>query len=127
LGSQQLSIHIKTLLDDLKFFKDYCPRNLFSGSNFSPEISLQKNLSIFCLENQSCDLRRLKLKREEKHSRGKKVREYGSGVLEKNPRMAARLDAAALDGMSKKELVVAVQSVAPLELLQANTVTFDLL
>jgi len=41
--------------------------------------------------------------------------------------MAARLDAAALDGMSKKELVVAVQSVAPLELLQANTVTFDLL
>jgi len=44
---QQLSIHIKTLLDDLKFFKDYCPRSLFSGSNFSPEKSLQKNLSIF--------------------------------------------------------------------------------
>jgi len=58
LGSQQLSIHIKTLLDDLKFFKDYCPRNLFSGSNFSPEKSLQKNLSIFCLENQSCDRRK---------------------------------------------------------------------
>ena len=31
--------------DDLKIFKDYCPRNLFSGSNFSPEKSLQKNLS----------------------------------------------------------------------------------
>jgi len=57
LGSQQLSIHIKTLLDDFKIFKDYCPRNLFSGSNFSPEKSLQKNLSIFCLENQSCDRR----------------------------------------------------------------------
>ena len=49
------------------------------------------------------------------------------GFKKKNPRMAARLDAAALDGMSKKELVVAVQSVAPLELLQANTVTSDLL
>jgi len=57
LGSQQLSIHMKTLLDDLKFFKDYSPRNLFSGSNFSPGKSLQKNLSIFCLENQSCDRR----------------------------------------------------------------------
>jgi len=49
---------MKTLLDDLKFFKDYCPRNLFSGSNFSPEKSLQKNHSIFCLENQSCDRRK---------------------------------------------------------------------
>jgi len=36
-----------TLLDDLKIFKDYCTRNLFSGRNFSPEKSLQKNLSIF--------------------------------------------------------------------------------
>jgi len=53
LGSQQLSIHIKTLLDDLKSSKHYCPRNLFSGSNSSPEKSLQKNLSIFCLENLS--------------------------------------------------------------------------
>jgi len=64
LGSQLLSIHIKTLrnflLDDLKIFKDYCPRNLFSASNFSPEKSLQKNLSIFCLENQSCDRRKIK-------------------------------------------------------------------
>jgi len=41
----------------LKIFKDYYPRNLFSGSNFFPEKSLQKNLSIFCLENQSCDRR----------------------------------------------------------------------
>jgi len=60
LGDSQtleLSIHIKTLLDDLNFFKDYCPRNLFSGSNFPPEKSLQKNRSIFCLENQSCDWR----------------------------------------------------------------------
>jgi len=57
LGSQQLSIHIKTLLDDLKSSKDYCPRNLSSDSNSSPEKSLQKNLSIFCLENQSCDRR----------------------------------------------------------------------
>jgi len=57
LGSQQLSIHIKTLLDDLKSSKDYCPRNLFSGSKSSPEKSLQKNHSIFCLENQSCDRR----------------------------------------------------------------------
>jgi len=57
LGSQQLSIHIKTLLDDLKSSKDYCPRDLFSGSNFSPEKSLQKNRSIFRLENQSCDWR----------------------------------------------------------------------
>jgi len=40
-----------------KWSKDYCPRNLFSGSNSSPEKSLQKNLSIFCLENQSCDRR----------------------------------------------------------------------
>ena len=55
--SQQLSIHIKTFLDDLKSSKDYCPRNLFSGSNSSPEKSLQKNRSIFCLENQSCDRR----------------------------------------------------------------------
>jgi len=49
----------QTLLDDLNFFKDCCPRNLFSGSNFSPEKSLQKNLSIFGLENQSCDRRYL--------------------------------------------------------------------
>jgi len=31
--------------------------HLFSGSNFSPEKSLQKILSIFGLENQSCDRR----------------------------------------------------------------------
>jgi len=40
-------IHIKTLLDDLKSSKNYCPRKLFSGSNSSPEKSLQKNRSIF--------------------------------------------------------------------------------
>ena len=57
MGNQQLSIHITRILDYLKFFKDYCPRNLFSGSNSSPENSLQKNRSIFCLENQSCDRR----------------------------------------------------------------------
>ena len=55
--SVEHSIHIKTLLDDLNFFKDYCPRNLFSGRNSSPEKSLQKNRSIFGLENQSCDRR----------------------------------------------------------------------
>ena len=37
--------------------------------------------------------------------------------------MAERVDAATLDGMSKKELVVLVQSVAPLELLQANSLS----
>ena len=37
-----------------------------------------------------------------------------------HPVMAERVDAATLDGMSKKELVVLVQSVAPLDLLQAN-------
>jgi len=58
VGNQQLSIHIKTLLDDLKSSKDYCPRNLFSGSNSSPEKSLQKIRSIFGLENQSCDRRK---------------------------------------------------------------------
>jgi len=57
VGNQQLSIHITRLLDDLKSSKNYCPRKLFSGSNFSPEKSLQKNRSIFCLENQSCDRR----------------------------------------------------------------------
>jgi len=40
VGNQQLSIHIKTLLDDFKSSKKYCPRKLFSGSNSSP-----KNLS----------------------------------------------------------------------------------
>ena len=34
--------------------------------------------------------------------------------------MASQVDASTLDGMSKKELVVLVQSVAPLELLQSN-------
>ena len=37
--------------------------------------------------------------------------------------MAERVDTAALQGMSKKELVVLVQSVAPLELLQANSLS----
>jgi hypothetical protein len=36
--------------------------------------------------------------------------------------MASQVDASTLDGMSKKELVVLVQSVAPLELLQSNQV-----
>ena len=58
LGNQQLSIHIKTLLDDLKSSKNYCPRKLFSGSNSSSEKSLQKNRSIFCLKNWSCDRRK---------------------------------------------------------------------
>ena len=40
-------IHITTLLDDLKSSKNYCPRMLFSGSNSSPEKSLQKNRSFF--------------------------------------------------------------------------------
>jgi len=57
LGSQQLSIHIKTLLDDLKFFQGLLPEKPVLGRNFSPEKSLQKNLSIFCLENQSCERR----------------------------------------------------------------------
>ena len=57
MGNQQLSIHIKTLLDYLKSSKNYCPRKLFSGSNSSPEKSLQKNRSIFGLENRSCDRR----------------------------------------------------------------------
>jgi len=35
---------------------------------------------------------------------------------------SARVDSATLDGMSKKELVVLIQGVAPLELLQANSV-----
>ena len=48
-------MHIKTLLDYLKSSKNYCPRKLFSGSNSSPEKSLQKNRSIFCLKNRSCD------------------------------------------------------------------------
>ena len=61
MGIQQLSIHIKTLLDDLKSSKNYCPRNLFSGSNSSPEKSLQKNRSIFCLKNWSCDRRKMGL------------------------------------------------------------------
>ena len=37
--------------------------------------------------------------------------------------MAERVDAATLDGLSKKELVVLVQSVAPLDLLQANALS----
>jgi len=57
LGSQQLSIHIKTLLDDLKDFQGLLPENRFLSRKISPEKSLQKNLSIFCLENQSCDRR----------------------------------------------------------------------
>jgi len=47
LGSQQLSIHIKTLLDDLKSSKDYCPRNLFSGSNSSPPKNLSRKIARF--------------------------------------------------------------------------------
>jgi len=45
LGSQQLSIHIKKLLDDLKSSKNYRPRNLFSGTCSRAVIPLQKNLS----------------------------------------------------------------------------------
>ena len=37
--------------------------------------------------------------------------------------MAERVDAATLDGLTKKELVVLVQSVAPLDLLQANALS----
>ena len=48
MGNQQLSIHINSLLDYLKSSENYCPRKLFSGSNSSPEKSLQKNRSIFC-------------------------------------------------------------------------------
>jgi len=55
VGNQHLSIHIKTLLDDLKSSKNYCPRKLFSGSNSSPAKSLQKNRSILGLKNWSCD------------------------------------------------------------------------
>jgi len=57
VGNQQLSIHIKRLLDYLKSSKNFCPRKLFSGSNSSPEKSLQKNRSIFCQKNRSCDRR----------------------------------------------------------------------
>jgi len=57
VGSQQLSIHIKTLLDDSKSSKNYYPRKLFSGSNSSPEKSLQKNRSIFGFKNWSGDRR----------------------------------------------------------------------
>ena len=41
----------------LKIERIFCPRKLFSGSNSSPEKSLQKNRSIFCLKNRSCDRR----------------------------------------------------------------------
>ena len=40
-----------------KSSENYCPRKLFSGSNSSPKKSLQKNRSIFCLKNRSCDRR----------------------------------------------------------------------
>ena len=58
----QKSVLRPALLDDSKSSKNYCPRKLFSGSNSycprklfsgsnsSPEKSLQKNCSIFCLE-----------------------------------------------------------------------------
>jgi hypothetical protein len=58
LGNQQLSIHITRLHDYLKSSKNYCPRKLFSGSNFSPEKSL---------ENQSCDRRKKVDYRRKKH------------------------------------------------------------
>ena len=42
----------------LKIERIFCTRKLFSGSYSSPEKSLQKNRSIFGLENQSCDRRK---------------------------------------------------------------------
>ena len=42
--------------------------------------------------------------------------------VDREAKMADRHDAAALEAMSKKELVVLIQSVAPLELLQASSV-----
>ena len=55
VGNQQLSIHIKRLLDYLKS-SEFLARES-SGSNSSPEKSLQKNCSIFGLKNRSCDRR----------------------------------------------------------------------
>ena len=46
----------------------------------------------------------------------------GSNACADGAEMASQVDASTLDGMSKKELVVLVQSVAPLELLQSNQV-----
>jgi len=43
----KLSIHITRLLDYSKIERIFGPRKLFSGSNSSPEKSLQKNRSIF--------------------------------------------------------------------------------
>jgi len=47
LGKDQLSIHFTTLLDYLKSSKHYCPRTVFSGSNFSPEKSSPEKSSRF--------------------------------------------------------------------------------
>ena len=47
VGKDQRSIHFTSLLDDLKSSKDYCPRNLFSGSNSSPEKSSPEKSSRF--------------------------------------------------------------------------------
>ena len=46
VGKDQRSIHFTSLLDDLKSSKN-CPRNLFSGSNFSPEKSSPEKSSRF--------------------------------------------------------------------------------
>ena len=58
MGNDELSINVTRLLEYLKSSDNYCPRKLFSGSNSSPEKSLQKNRSIFGLKNQSCDRRK---------------------------------------------------------------------
>jgi len=47
VGKDQLSIHFTRLLDDLKSSKHYRPRNLFSGSNSSPEKSSPEKSSQF--------------------------------------------------------------------------------
>jgi len=47
VGKDQLSIHFTSLLDDLKSSKHYCPGNLFSGSNSSPEKSSPEKSSRF--------------------------------------------------------------------------------
>ena len=44
----------------LKIERIFCPRKLFSGSISSLEKSLQKNRSIFCLKNWSCDRRNVR-------------------------------------------------------------------
>ena len=85
MGNQQLSIHIKTLLDDLKSSKNYCPRKLFSGSNSSPGKSLQKNRSIFCLKNWSCD------RREERLPSGDPQEEFGRMIFQKKSSLGDRI------------------------------------